>query len=137
MFIDVIPNFDGTPSLLNDFIDACEELIHNYGHSESDVQNKFLTRAIKNKLKFQAQVNIATRLEINTWTEIEENLTLTFGDPRDLDTLQQDLIHLNFDNKKNILISFSNKILQSLSIMSKLKRSSDPKPVKEVLATVY
>lgn len=138
MFIDVIPNFDGTPSLLNDFIDACDELIDNYGNSESDVQNKFLIRAIKHKLRVQAQVNTSTRLEIGTRPEIKETLTLTFGDPRDLDTLQQDIIHLSYDNKKEILISFSNKILQCQSlVMSKLKRSLDPKLVKEAPATVY
>lgn len=48
MFIDVIPNFDGTPSLLND---ACEEIINNYGSSEGKIQNKFLVRAIKNILR--------------------------------------------------------------------------------------
>lgn len=66
MFIDVIPNFDGTHPLLNYFIDACDGLINNYGNCESEMQNKFLIRAIKNKLKGQVQINISTRLENDT-----------------------------------------------------------------------
>lgn len=46
MFTDVIPNFDGTPPLLNEFTDACEELIINYGNSNSDIQKNSLVELL-------------------------------------------------------------------------------------------
>lgn len=87
IYINAIPNSDGTPSLLNDFIEACDGLIISYSNNNNNEQNKFLFRTIKNKLKGQSQINISTRLEVETWSEIKQILIRTLGDPRDIDTI--------------------------------------------------
>lgn len=79
MYIDAIPNLHGTPSLLNDFIDACDLLITSYSSNNNENQNKFLFGTNKNKLKGQAQVNISTRSEIES-LNIKQILIRTFGD---------------------------------------------------------
>lgn len=88
-------------------------------------------RAIKNKLRGQAQMNVSTRLEIQNWSEIKQILTQTLCDPRDI---EQDLIHFNFDPKRESLINTSNKILQNQSLIrAKLKQSSENSDVNSIM----
>lgn len=125
MFIDVVPRFDGTPSVLNDFLSACDELVLTYGSRENPVQDRFVLRAIKNKLYGRAQVAIASRLELATWDEVRAVLVNTYSDSRDLPTLQAELMQLNIDNQRETLAAFGDKIISYQSLlMSKLKQSS-------------
>ena len=138
MYVNIIPKFDSTATLLNDFITAYDELVTNYGTAVSEVQKQFVIRVIRNKLYRQAQIHILARLDLKTWSDIKSVLIKAFGDPRDLLTLQTELLHLNVDLRKESLTSLGHKIMKYQSLLtSKLSQSIEPEHVKNAVDRVY
>lgn len=85
---DLIPTFDGTKSLLNDFIEACNFADDNVIEGKKDV----LVFLIKAKLTGQAKTFISSR-NLKTWAQIRPLLVGQFGDCRDTEALVRDLMN--------------------------------------------
>lgn len=94
LYLDSIPLYDGNPHTLNVSIENCESLLKNFVSTTDNKLNDFLLRAIMGKLTGRALILIGSRIEITSWNEIRDALTLCFGDQRNLDCLIQDLINL-------------------------------------------
>jgi hypothetical protein len=90
LYVDTIPNYNGDPNTLEIFINACENLFTNFGNNQ-DLQS-YLIRAIISKLTDRALILIGTKTELKNWPLVKNALRLSFGDQRNLDCLEQDLI---------------------------------------------
>lgn len=94
-----LPNFEGNPRLLYDFINNVEEiLIHLSGLNQTPYANIIL-RAIRNKIRGQANevLNMyGTNLD---WDEMKENLVLHYSDKRNETSLIKDLHRLKQGTK--------------------------------------
>lgn len=121
LFVDTIPTYDGNNEhTLNIFISACDNLIHTY-QSPTDIQlNTYLLRAILGKLQDRAQILICSRSDLNDWQTIKAALKTNFGDSRNLECLEQDLITL-VPNRFEPPIEFGKRIqLLKSRLLSKL-----------------
>jgi hypothetical protein len=90
LYVDTIPNYNGDPNTLEIFINACDNLFTNFGNNQ-DLQS-YLIRAIISKLTDRALILIGTKTELKNWPLVKNALRLSFGDQRNLDCLEQDLI---------------------------------------------
>lgn len=100
LYLDSIPHYDGNPHTLGIFLDSCEHLIVTFARDVNPDLNNFLIRAIYGKLVGRALTLIGSRLELATWQEVKQALTLSFGDQRNIDCLVQDLISLRPDKNE-------------------------------------
>lgn len=91
-YLKIVPEFKGNQTLLGEFITTSEQLIHKFYNNtdESDFQNTFLLKGIKNKIKGEAAEAIAS-YNISTWLDLKNALLATYADKRDLQTLTMEL----------------------------------------------
>ena len=100
LFLDIIPNFNGDPCELNNFITACDETYINF-QNEGDAIKKLIFRGIVGKLKGKALTIISSRLELDTWDKVKEVLKLSFCDQRSFTCLPHELHSLSPNPKEN------------------------------------
>lgn len=113
-YLEMVPNFDGNQALLTEFITNGEELINSFYNPRADnFQNKYVLKCLKNKIKGQAAVNIAS-FNIQTWLDLKNALIATYSDKRDLQTLMMELC----DAKQNrfTAVQFFNEIQKNLNL---------------------
>lgn len=93
--LSVIPNFNGSPSKLHRFINVCESLLNHYFdiQNRDNFQNTLLINGILNKLEDRAEEIVAIH-GANNWDEIKDALLKNFGDQRNENCLNQDLVNL-------------------------------------------
>lgn len=93
--LSIIPNFDGNPNKLHRFISASESILTHYYdiQNTNNFQNILLLNGILNKLEGRAEEVIAIN-GANSWESIKKTLLQNFGDQRDENCLNQDLVNL-------------------------------------------
>lgn len=93
--LSIIPNFDGNPNKLYRFISASESILTHYFDKTNlaNFQNVLLMNGILNKLEGRAEEVIAIN-GADSWDDIKNTLLQNFGDQRDENCLNQDLVNL-------------------------------------------
>lgn len=93
--LSVIPNFDGNPNKLHRFINATEAILTHYYDDINihNFQNILLLNGILSKLEGRAEEVVAIN-GTNEWDTIKNTLIQNFGDQRDENCLNQDLVNL-------------------------------------------
>lgn len=93
--LSVIPNFNGSPNKLNRFISVSESILNHYYDRQrpENFQNTLLINGILNKLEGRAEEVVAINGG-NSWDDIKNTLLQNFGDQRDENCLNQDLVNL-------------------------------------------
>lgn len=95
MHLDAVPNYDGDPATLSNFISACDYILTFANRTNaSDPINNFLLRTILSKLIGRAAILIGNRDDAVSWPRIKELLIQFFGDQRDENCLVRDLMSL-------------------------------------------
>ncbi|EFA12120.1 Retrovirus-related Pol polyprotein from transposon 17.6-like Protein [Tribolium castaneum] len=97
-YLKIIPQFNGEPSELADFIAACDLLINTFSDPNQEAFiNKFILTSIKTKLIGEAKLVTSSR-EINTWNALKVVLQ-NFADQRDENSLLRDLMLLKQESE--------------------------------------
>lgn len=86
--LKLIPEFNGNPKLLSNFISVCEELINTFYNQAQpeNFQNRLLLLSIKNKIIGHAAEQLAG-ITIKKWADIKQALLNSYSDKRDEFTL--------------------------------------------------
>jgi hypothetical protein len=108
LYVDTIPTYDGNVNTLEVFINSCDYLFTTFGTLANDV-NAYLLRVVISKLTGRALILIGTKTDLNTWDLLKNALRLSFGDQRNLDCLEQDLLTL-FPFKNEPPLEFGKRI---------------------------
>lgn len=92
--LSVIPHFDGNSNKLHRFITASESILNHYYDrvNVNNFQNVLLMNGILNKLEGRAEEVVAIN-GANSWDDIKNALVQNFGDQRDENCLNQDLVN--------------------------------------------
>ena len=141
LYVDTIATYNGNPDVLEIFINSCDFLIKKYGNNNiEDPINEYLVRVVISKLTGRAQLLIGTRPELSTWPLIKNCLRLSFGDQRNIDCLEQDLISLR-PQKSESPLDFGRRIQVVRSkLASKISSTPDSeidKPTKVIYLKQY
>ena len=93
--LQIIPNFDGNPARLHRFISACESILSRYfdANNLDNFQNVVLLNSILNKIEGRAEEVVAI-YGSQSWAVIKNALLQNFGDQRDENSLNLDLVSL-------------------------------------------
>lgn len=94
--LSIIPNFNGNPNKLYRFIEASEAILTHYFDTDNaaNFQNVLLLNGILNKLEGRAEEVVAISGSSSNWNGIKDTLIQNFGDQRDENCLNQDLVNL-------------------------------------------
>lgn len=93
--LSMVPNFDGNPTRLTRFINASESILNRYFDTNdlNNFQNTIIMNSLLNKLEGRAEEVVAI-YGSNSWNDIKSALIKNFGDQRDENCLNQDLVNL-------------------------------------------
>lgn len=138
MYVDTIPHYNGDPNTLEIFISSCDHLYDTYDAYSNPQLKQFLSRVVVGKLVDRAQILIGTRTELDSWPLIRQALRQSFGDQRNLDCLEQDLITLS-PNRGEQPLDFGKRIQIARSrLASKISSIIDmPRQTKEIYLNQY
>lgn len=114
-FIKHIPEFDGNPNDLTDFIESVEEAILVINVAPEQVR-PFWFRAIKSKIVGNAKSVLRLYGNLLEWNEIRTYLISHFSDRRDERTLFAQLVLLKQNN--NNIDTFYQQILDVVSALN-------------------
>lgn len=116
-YLQILPDFDGNQSLLSEFITISEQLINRFynPNDANDFQNTLILRSIKNKVKGDAAISIAS-YNITTWLNLKNALLATYSDKRDLQTLIIELCNMRQGNLKPL--EFYSKVQDNLNLQT-------------------
>lgn len=91
----ILPNFDGNPKELYDFIKVATTLLNYYYDSTSvaSIQNVLLLQGILSKLTGRAK-EVVSIYGYERWDDIKKILIQNFGDQRNENSLTRDLVNL-------------------------------------------
>lgn len=140
LYVDTIPHYNGDGNTLEIFISACDYLMTNYGNTADAQLVAYLLRVVIGKLTDRAQLLIATRPELNSWDSIKKALRLSFGDQRNIDCLEQDLITM-FPMRNEQPLDFAKRIQVARSRLaskvSSLSETEMPRATKIIYLKQY
>lgn len=123
-YLSCIPQFDGNPNNLLNFISSSESIINTfYDHNNPNhFLNTFILKSIINKLTGNAKiaVNIQT---VSTWSELKDTLTRNFSDQRDEICLIRDLVLLK--QGKESPLQFYDKVINLLNLLCSFVKSHE------------
>lgn len=95
--LTILPNFDGNPNDLHDFINVSTTLLNHYFDftpaNVDCIQNKIIIHGITSKLSGRAKEVISIH-GCKSWDTIKNTLIQNFGDQRDENALTRDLVNL-------------------------------------------
>lgn len=140
LYVDTVPHYDGNKDTLEVFISSCDFLFSTFNTATDLLLRNYLIRVILGKLVSRAQILIATRTELDSWEKIKEALRLSFGDQRNIDCLEQDLITLTpFKNESPV--DFGKRIqLARSQLIAKINAQSEatmPRATKIIYTNQY
>lgn len=135
LHVDTVPTYDGDQTTLEIFISSCDHLFTTFSSSDPLI-NSYLVRVVIGKLVGRAQILVATRAELNTWPLIKSALRSCFGDQRNLDCLEQDLILLRPQRNESPL-DFGRRIQVTRSKLSTKINSLSALEMPETTKAVY
>ncbi|QBP37035.1 putative gag protein [Lampyris noctiluca errantivirus 1] len=98
--VRLIPEFNGNPKLLANFIDVCDKLINTFydAANPQNFQNEFLILSIRNKITGHAAEQLAGII-IKTWVDVKHALINSYEDKRDDLTLLIEISSLKQGNR--------------------------------------
>ncbi|KAK4882385.1 hypothetical protein RN001_005704 [Aquatica leii] len=108
LYIDTIPFYGRDQNTAEIFISACDHFFKTLDINDPNLKS-YLLRVIIGKLTDRAQILIGSRGETTDWPTTKQALRLTFGDQRNLECLEQDLISL-FPNRNGPPLEFGKRI---------------------------
>lgn len=113
--LSIIPHFDGNCNKLHRFISAAESILtHYYDQANpNSFQNTLLLNGILNKLDGRAEEVVAI-YGAKSWEDIKNALLQNFGDQRDENCLNQDLVNLR-QKPHETPFQFHEKVLHLLN----------------------
>jgi len=138
MYVETVPTFNGDPNALTPYINSCDFLFNTYGHVNDPLIKNYLIRAVLTKLVDRAQILISCRPELNDWPSIKTTLTQCFGDRRNLECLEHDLI-MSKPQKNESIIEFGARlqVLRS-NLASKICNTTEfDKTTKQIYIRQY
>lgn len=114
--LNIIPSFDGNPCELFNFLKVSQTFLTLYWNNanENCVQNILLFEGIKSRIVGRAREVISV-YGADTWMKIKQVLTQNFGDQRDENSLNRDLVNLKQNNESPQ--QFYEKIMSLLNII--------------------
>lgn len=137
-----LPNFNGDPNELSFFLQDAEALVSLYTpniHSTVDDKNKYhvVCKSIRRKIKGEANdALVASNVNIN-WKMIRKTLTTYYGEKRDLETLDYQLMCCKQDGET--LEKYYDKVNRILSLIANSirtdERFSHPEATKAMIYT--
>lgn len=100
MYLDAIPQFDGEPKVLKDFLSVCNGIVLNFYDTSSDTspQNWLILSHIKAKIIGDAKIKLANH-DLSSWEKIKRALLDTYADKRDLGTLTKEMYQISQVNE--------------------------------------
>jgi hypothetical protein len=117
LHVDTVPQYDGNLTTLEIFISSCDHLFNTFGTDPTIAS--YLLRVVIGKLTGRAQALVATKTELNSWPLIKRTLRSCFGDQRNIDCLEQDLIFLRpFKNESPLNFGQRIQTVRSQPIIS-------------------
>ena len=103
MYLDTIHPYEGNPNTLNSFISACDFVFETYCTNNDAILKSFLIRTVRMKLIDRAQTLVGSRLELTNWDQLKFALSDCFGDKRNIECLEQDLLFATpFKNESSL-----------------------------------
>nr|XP_034828819.1 uncharacterized protein LOC117986103 [Maniola hyperantus] len=122
---ELIPKFDGEPTLLNLFLRKSEYVVLNYRNSNTAAQDLYLFHVVTSRLTDKAASLVSEREDITSWQELSEILIQHFGDPRSEECVAIELESLKIKTGESY-IDFCKRIQNMRSILiSKVNRIND------------
>lgn len=101
-YLDLIPAFDGQPTKLSAFIEACENVLPLMAPNNEPTRITFTMLHIRNKLVGKAATLLAAR-NFTTFPELKNLLVNLFGDQRNEEALLSDLNTLRQQTRETAL----------------------------------
>lgn len=98
--MQIIPNYDGNPNQLHRFITTCELILTKYYDVTNPdcFNNSMLLHQILNKIQGKAE-EIVNINGVNSWEQLKSVLLKNFGDQRDENCLNRDLVNMKQENE--------------------------------------
>lgn len=98
--LQIIPNYDGSPNQLHRFITTCETILTQYYDAETPncFNNSLILHSILNKLQGKAE-EIVNINGVTSWEQLKFVLLKNFGDQRDENCLNRDLVNMKQENE--------------------------------------
>lgn len=115
----IVPEYDGDPINLGTFTAACDAA----NQMCTEQQAYLLAIKIKNQLRGKAAQLINSR-DVKTWADISALLSVHFGDPRDLNSLIQDLQRLRQMPNENALTFVSRIQTHNSKMLSAISKQN-------------
>ncbi|KAF6217321.1 hypothetical protein GE061_001675 [Apolygus lucorum] len=121
-----IPDFNGEPEILSQFIERCEELIEHFFNDEEPncYANKVILNNIRAKIKGKAATGIFNA-PLETWDEIKNALIANFDDKRDEEHLILEFGRLRQRQNEDPFEFHVRTSKLFTSLISKLKNSTE------------
>ena len=115
-YLNCVPNFDGNPNDLQEFLDSAESIIDTFFDVSNPTcfQNIYVFKSISNKLTGSAKTAVNIQQPTN-WIELKETLNRNFCDQRDDTCLVRDLVLLKQNNDKPL--AFYEKCTKLLNLL--------------------
>lgn len=114
-YMQILPEFNGNQSLLNEFISTSKQLINKfYSAQDANHFQNLLLKSIKNKIKGEAADHTSS-YQIKSWNDLKRALLATYADKRDLHTLTIELCNLR--QVSNLIpLEFFTRVQENLNL---------------------
>lgn len=119
-----LPQFNGNSKQITQWIQSVERILHLYQHLENSDFFPLWLQEIRNKITGEAGDLLASNGTPLNWGEIKKQLTILYGDKRELSTLLQKLFSLK--QTKNTVNEFHTEIQDCFTgISTQIQMSSE------------
>ncbi|XP_048485113.1 uncharacterized protein LOC119691638 [Plutella xylostella] len=135
-FSGVIPTFNGDGKLLRTFLTKCEYVINAYKGDNNPEQELYLYHLITSKLVDKAAVLISERQDIESWQQLKEILTQSFGDKRSEECIAIELETLKI-NPQEDFSSFYSRIQHIKSALIAKVNLLEDQQLRKSKVTIY
>lgn len=135
-YLNLIPTFDGQPSKLSTFINACENVFPLMAPDNEPQRIRFTMLHIRNKLIGKADALLAAR-QFSTFPELKHLLISLFGDQRNEESLLSDLNTLRQQPKETALQFADRCIDVRCLLLSKLSCQDMAREIKLMKIDLY
>jgi hypothetical protein len=134
-YLQSVPEFDGEPHKLSEYIRAAEVIIAQFGQQADAFLSSLILSSLRTKLVGRACVVTSGR-EINSWIELKNILQQTFADQRSEDSLLRDLMLLRQTNESPQEYYEKCQVTKSL-LFSRLRITENDANVRQTKQNMY
>ena len=137
-YLKMIPEFDGEPASVGNFLKSCDLIMNSFYDAENPnlYLNHFLLNFVQSKLTGNARLIISTKI-INTWLDLRTAIVQNFTDQRDETSLLSELLSFKQKPQEDAL-TFSNRCryIEQL-LISNLICNEDNAELRNLKAQIY